>query len=176
MVVSHTKPPYPLWESRPPNGSDGQDGPKRALILCKFIDWPMPSKYLRRWMRLLVRFMQELEVILLSTTISGYALCHLLPSLQPALWFACDDKCSFAIAFKTPPVDHTAPSTSEHSVLCGILMPILPGGSLLLTCDFKCNDLPRQRAVFCNSTNEDLKNLMKYLDAVLHPASMQAHL
>ncbi len=112
--------------------------------------------------------------------ISGYAyIFKHVPTGARLMWFACDDdNRSFAIAFKTPPVDHTGVfHILEHSVLCGSdAYPVKePFVNLLKTSMqtfLNAMTYPDKTVYPVASTNvADLENLMSvYLDAVLHPA------
>ena len=112
--------------------------------------------------------------------ISGYAyIFKHVPTGARLMWFACDDdNRSFAIAFKTPPVDHTGVfHILEHSVLCGSdAYPVKePFVNLLKTSMqtfLNAMTYPDKTVYPVASTNvADLENLISvYLDAVLHPA------
>ena len=95
------------------------------------------------------------------------------------MWLACEDtNRSFAIAFKTPPANHTGVfHILEHSVLCGSeRFPVKEPFVTLLKSSMQTflNALtfPDKTMYPVSSTNiTDFENLMDvYLDAVLHPA------
>ena len=96
-----------------------------------------------------------------------------------ALWLACaDTNRSFAISFKTPPVDDTGVfHILEHSVLCGsdrypVKEPFVNLLKTSMQTFLNAMTFPDKTMYPVASTNvADLENLMGvYLDAVLHPA------
>ena len=95
------------------------------------------------------------------------------------IWLACaDTNRSFAIAFKTPPANHTGVfHILEHSVLCGsdrfpVKEPFVTLLKTSMQTFLNALTFPDKTMYPVASTNvADLENLMDvYLDAVLHPA------
>ena len=95
------------------------------------------------------------------------------------MWLACaDTNRSFAIAFKTPPANHTGVfHILEHSVLCGskrfpVKEPFVTLLKTSMQTFLNALTFPDKTMYPVASTNvADLENLMDvYLDAVLHPA------
>ena len=95
------------------------------------------------------------------------------------MWLACaDTNRSFAIAFKTPPANHTGVfHILEHSVLCGserfpVKEPFVTLLKTSMQTFLNALTFPDKTMFPVASTNvADLENLMDvYLDAVLHPA------
>ena len=95
------------------------------------------------------------------------------------MWLACaDTNRSFAIAFKTPPADHTGVfHILEHSVLCGserfpVKEPFVTLLKTSMQTFLNALTFPDKTMYPVSSTNiADFENLIDvYLDAVLHPA------
>ena len=110
--------------------------------------------------------------------ISGQAYVLRHTSGARVLWLACaDTNKSFAIGFKTPPVDSTGVfHILEHSVLCGsesypVKEPFVNLIKTSMNTFLNAMTFPDKTVYPVASTNEkDLENLMDvYLDAVFHP-------
>ncbi len=117
---------------------------------------------------------RQIEVV----EIAGYAYILRHTSGARVMWLACaDTNKSFAIGFKTPPVDSTGVfHILEHSVLCGstsypVKEPFVNLIKTSMNTFLNAMTFPDKTVYPVASTNEkDLENLMDvYLDAVFHP-------
>ena len=115
---------------------------------------------------------------LIELTGTAYIMRHDASGAR-AMWLAVDDSNkSFAIAFKTPPIDDTGVfHILEHSVLCGsdrfpVKEPFVNLIKTSMQTFLNAMTFPDKTLYPVASTNTtDLENLMDvYLDAVLHPA------